>query len=125
MSSEHTLDDQDGVDEATRPNATTESTVSTFGDLLVMHHNFIDANEFITSVPAWARAQGFTVSRTGKNFCDKTHHPVHGGRGSIMWCSTLYFTHKKEMYSGRSTCQWRIKFSFDKANLNYSITSIG
>ncbi|ETV81278.1 hypothetical protein H257_05842 [Aphanomyces astaci] len=101
-----------GLDKATRPNATTQSTVSTFGDLLVMHHKIIDANKFITSVQAWARAQGFTVSRTGKNFSKKNPHPVHGGRGSIMRRSTLYCTHKEEVCSGRSTCQWHIKFTF-------------
>ncbi|ETV74870.1 hypothetical protein H257_10909 [Aphanomyces astaci] len=88
MSSQHTLDDQNRVNEATRR------------DLLVMHHNFNNSNEFITSVQAWAHAQGFTVSRTGKNFSD--HEALYAilhaqGRGA-QWPVDV---------------PWHIKFSFD------------
>ncbi|KAF0704352.1 hypothetical protein AaE_014983 [Aphanomyces astaci] len=116
-----------GADESGNEPATVgiPSQAPAFGDLLGIHHRFNDANEFVTCVQAWARAQGFTVSRTGKNFSEKNPHPVHGGRGAIMWRSTLYCTHKDQACSGRSTCTWHIKFSYDKANLNYSITSIG
>ncbi|ETV66760.1 hypothetical protein H257_16850 [Aphanomyces astaci] len=87
------------------------SQAPAFGDLLGIHQKFNDANEFVTCVKAWARVQGFTLLRTGNNFSEKKPHPVHGGRGAIMWRSTLYCTHKDQACSGRSTCEWHIKFS--------------
>ncbi|ETV75237.1 hypothetical protein H257_10431 [Aphanomyces astaci] len=62
-----------GADESGNEPATVgiPSQAPALGDLLGIHHRFNDANEFATCVQAWSRAQGFTVSRTGKNFSDK------------------------------------------------------
>ena len=94
-------------------------------------NRFICPVVFLEGVRSFARSSGFAVSCNAHKFLPTNPHPVHGPDSSIWQRGSIFCNFKhtesnknlKRVLQIKSTCTWKIKFSFDRSSMDYLVTS--